>query len=58
MQKYIPPEFKRDVVAVARSSGLIQAQVAHDFGISENSVALWVKQVNVDDGLGGACDVG
>ena len=51
MPKHFPPEFKRDVVAVARSSGLTQAQVARDFGISENSVARWVKQANVDDGL-------
>ena len=51
MPKHFPPEFKRDVVAVARSSGLTQAQVARNFGISENSVARWVKQANVDDGL-------
>lgn len=51
MPKHFPPEFKRDVVAVARSSGLTQVQVARDFGVSENSVARWVKQANVDDGL-------
>ena len=51
MPKQFPPRFWRDVVEVARSSGLTQAQVARDFGISENSVARWVKQANVDDGL-------
>lgn len=51
MPKHFPPEFKRDLVAVARSSGLTQAQVARDFGISENTVARWVKQANVDEGL-------
>jgi transposase-like protein len=51
MPKHFPQEFKRDVVAVARSSGLTQSQVARDFGISENSVARWVKQANIDDGL-------
>ncbi len=51
MPKHFPQEFKRDVVAVARSSGLTQAQVARDFGISEHSVARWVKQANIDDGL-------
>ncbi len=50
MPKHFPQEFKRDVVAVARSSGLTQAQVARDFGISEHSVARWVKQANIDDG--------
>ncbi len=38
MPKQFPPGFKRDVVAVARSSGLTRAQVAHDFGVSENTV--------------------
>jgi len=51
MPKQFPPWFRRDVVEVARSSGLTQAQVARDFGISENSVARWVKQANIDDGL-------
>jgi len=51
MPKHFPQEFKRDVVAVARSSCLTQAQVARDFGISEHLVARWVKQANIDDGL-------
>ncbi len=53
MPKHFPPEFKRDVVggAVARSSGLTQAQVAREFGVSENTVARWVQQANVDEGL-------
>lgn len=50
MPKQFPPGFRRDVVEVARSSGLTQAQVAHDFGISENTVQRWVKQANIDDG--------
>ena len=51
MPKHFPPEFKRDLVAIARSSGLTQVQVARDFGASEHSVARWVKQANIDDGL-------
>jgi transposase len=51
MPKHFPQELKREVAAVARSSGLTQAQVARDFGILENSVARWVKEVNIDDGL-------
>jgi transposase len=47
MPKLFPPGFKRDVVAVARSSGLTQAQVAHDFGVSENLVARWVEQAEL-----------
>ncbi len=38
MPKRFSPGFRRDVVDVARSSGLTQAQVACVFGISENMV--------------------
>jgi transposase len=38
MPKRYPPEFKRDVVAVARTSGLTHAQIAEGVGISEHSV--------------------
>jgi transposase len=52
MPKRYPPEFKRDVVAVARTSGLTHAQIAEDFGISEHSVQRWLKQADIDDGVG------
>jgi transposase len=45
-----PEEFKRDVVAVARSSELSQHQIARDFGISTHSVQRWLKQADIDDG--------
>ena len=51
MPKRDPPEFKRDVVAVARTSGLTHAQIAADFGISEHSVQRWLKQADIDDGV-------
>ncbi len=38
MPKQFSPGYRRDVVEVARSSGLTQARVAHDFGISDNTV--------------------
>jgi transposase-like protein len=46
-----PEEFKRDVVAVARTSGLSQDQIARDFGISTHSVQRWLKQADIDDGV-------
>ncbi len=46
-----PEEFKRDVVAVARTSGLSQDQIARDFGISSHSVQRWLKQADIDDGI-------
>jgi transposase len=51
MPKRYPPEFKRDVVAVARTSGLTHAQIAEDFGISEHSVQRWCKQADINDGV-------
>jgi len=49
--KRFPPEFKRDVVAVARRGDLSVAEVAVDFDVSEESVRRWVKQADIDDGL-------
>ena len=51
MPKKFPPEFKRDVVRVARRGDLTQAEVAVDFGISVESVRRWVQQADADDGV-------
>ena len=51
MPKKFPPEFKRDVVRVARRGDLSQAEVAADFDISVESVRRWVRQADVDDGV-------
>ncbi len=50
MPKRYPPEFKRDVVAVARRGDLSVAEVAVDFDIAPESVRRWMKQADVDDG--------
>ena len=51
MPKKFPPEFKRDVVAVARRGDLSLAEVATDFGISIESVRRWMRQADVDEGV-------
>jgi transposase len=51
MPKQFPPEFKRDVVTVARRGELTRAEVAVDFGISEQSVNRWMRQADIDDGI-------
>ncbi|MDO8733231.1 MAG: transposase [Actinomycetota bacterium] len=51
MPKKFPPEFKRDVVAVARRGDLSIAEVAVDFDIAEESVRRWMRQADVDDGI-------
>jgi transposase len=51
MPKKFPPEFKRDVVTVARRGDLTIPEVAVDFGISEESVRRWVRQADIDEGV-------
>jgi transposase len=51
MPKKFPPEFKRDVVTVARRGDLSVAEVAADFDVSVESVRRWMHQADVDDGI-------
>ena len=51
MPKRYPPEFKRDVVTVARRGDLSVVEVAVDFGVAEESVRRWMKRADVDDGI-------
>jgi transposase len=37
------PEFKRDAVALYRSSGRSMAEVARELGVSDMSLASWVR---------------
>ncbi len=50
MAKPYPKEFRDDVVAVARRGQAPLAQIAKDFGISEGSLANWMKKADVEDG--------
>lgn len=51
MPKPYPPEFRRDVVAVARKHEAPLSQIAKDFGISESCLANWLKKADVEDGV-------
>lgn len=51
MPKAFPPEFRRDVVAVAHKSEAPIAQVARDFGISESCLSRWLKLAVREDGV-------
>ncbi len=51
MPKAFPPEFRRDVVAVARTGEASTAQVARDFGVSESCLARWLRIADREDGL-------
>jgi transposase len=49
--KKFPPEFKHDVVTVARRGDLTLAEVAADFDISPESIRRWMRQADIDDGI-------
>jgi transposase len=51
MPKRFPPEFKADVVRVARRGDLNIAEVAADFDISVQSVQRWKRQADIDEGI-------
>jgi len=51
MPKRFPPEFKADVVRVARRGDLSVAEIAADFDISIQSVQRWKRQADIDDGI-------
>jgi len=51
MPKKFPPEFKRDVVTVARRGDLTVAEVAADFDVAPESVRRWMRQADIDDGV-------
>ena len=51
MPKAFPPEFRRDVVAVARKREASLRQIAKDFGISESCLHRWLKLADINDGV-------
>ena len=49
MPKAFPPEFRRDVVAVARKGEAPISQIAKDFGISESCLHRWLNLADIED---------
>lgn len=49
-RKPYPPEFRREAVALYRSSGRSLKEIASDLGVSSESLRHWVKQIDVDAG--------
>jgi transposase-like protein len=51
-----PPEFRRDVIAVARQGDQSREQVARSFGISASCLARWLRIADREDTLANASD--
>lgn len=51
MAEAYPPEFRHDVVRVARKHHSPINQIAKDLGISEATLHNWLKQADVEDGV-------
>jgi transposase len=45
-----PPEFRRDVAELVRSSGKTIAQVAKELGLNRETVRCWVRRDQADRG--------
>lgn len=45
-----PPEFRAEAVRLARTRGKPQAQIARDLGVTVETLRLWRKQADLDEG--------
>lgn len=45
-----PKEFRDEVVEIARKRDLSIAQIAKDFGISQQTIYEWIKKADFEDG--------
>ena len=45
-----PQQFRDETIRLVRESGRTRAQIAHDLGISEQSLYTWLKQAALDSG--------
>ena len=46
-----PPEFRAEAVRLARSPGHTYDGVAHDLGITRESIRRWARQLDIDEGV-------
>ena len=49
-QKPYPPEFRREAVELYRRAGRPLREIAVDLGVSTETLRIWVRQAQVDQG--------
>jgi len=53
MAKHVPPyppEFRTEAIRLARTSGKSHRQIADDLGMTSETLRLWLKQADLDEG--------
>jgi len=45
-----PPEFRTEAIRLVRSSGKPMAQIARELDVTSETLRIWVKQADIDDG--------
>ncbi len=45
-----PPEFRTEAIRLVRSSGKPMAQIARELNVTSETLRIWVKQADIDDG--------
>ena len=45
-----PPEFRAEAIRLARTSGKSHSQIAQDLGLTGETLRLWLKQADLDEG--------
>jgi transposase len=45
-----PPEFRAEAIRLARTSGKSHSQIAQDLGMTGETLRLWLKQADLDEG--------
>src|SRR5260370_17422674 len=45
-----PPEFRTEAIRLARTSGKPHAEIARELGMTGETLRLWLKQADLDEG--------
>jgi transposase len=51
LRRFLPPEYKAEVVELIHSTGKTVGQVACELDLTETAVRQWVRQADLDTGL-------